>query len=245
MHLQVVTSAGTFWCVCGRFLSSASVHDLASFFDTDEPEDALPPNYNVAPTQDVYAVLQRPDDTRILRVFEWGLIPSWAKDPSIANKLVNARGETVAEKPSFRQSFAKRRCIVPMNGFYEWKAGADDGPRNARGVPLKQPFLIERRDGEFLAVAGLWSAWRPPGAAEDTPWRHTCTVLTTVANATMAPVHDRMPVILEREDWDTWLDRSNTDTEMLQHLLVPADDHVLQMHPVSTDVNNARNPGPF
>ena len=200
--------------------------------------------YNVAPTNDIYGVTARPDGRRVVEVFEWGLIPSWAKDSRIGNSLINCRAETISEKPSFRTSFAKRRCIIPMSGFYEWRAASPDGPRNAKGLPVKQPLLFERADRRLLAVAGLWSAWREPGETDDAPWRHTCTVITTTANATLAPIHDRMPVILDDDGWHEWLDPTSTQSDLLM-LLQPAGDNVLVGHEVSTDVNNVRNQGPF
>jgi len=226
-------------------VSAALPGALASYFETDPPEFDLGTNLNVAPTNDVYGVIEGADHRRLLRPFEWGLIPSWAKEAKIANHPINARAETVADKPAFRSSFAHRRCLVPMSGFYEWRPGDPAGPLTSRGVPVKQPFLIERADHQLLAVAGLWSAWRPPGCPESTPWRHTCTVITTDANATVRPVHDRMPVLLDRHDWQEWLDPGNPDTASLVSLLRPAPEDLLQVRPVSPEVNSVRNRGPF
>lgn len=211
------------------------------------PDDLveLGPRYNVAPTNDVYAVIERPDHVREVRTFEWGLLPVWAKDDRIGSKLINARAETLLEKNSFKSSYQRRRCIVPMSGFYEWTDGHPGGPTNKKGELLRQPLLIERVDHELLAVAGLWSAWRPPGSPHDAPWRHTCSVITTSANGTMRPVHDRMPVIVERSNWEEWLAPDAFDPERLAQLLVPASDSLLTMHEVSTDVNSVRNKGPF
>lgn len=233
--------------MCGRFVSTAKPDQIASYFDAVVPEDAvdLGDNYNVAPTNDLYAVIERPDHIREVRTFEWGLLPIWAKDDRMGSKLINARSETLLEKSSFRASFQRRRCLIPMSGFYEWMPGHPGGPTNRKGEPLKQPLLIERADHELLAVAGLWSAWRPPGSTDDVPWRHTCTVITTEANATMRPVHDRMPVILDRRNWEEWLDPTSFEAARLTSLLVPAPDSLLAMHEVSTDVNNVRNKGPF
>lgn len=214
------------------------------FFDAGPPEVEIGQRFNVAPTSDVYGVIELPGGHRQVQVFEWGLIPSWAKDARIATSLINCRSETIAEKPSFRSSFAKRRCVIPMSGFYEWRAASPDGPRNAKGIPIKQPLLFERADHQLLAVAGLWSAWREPGVGEEGPWRHTCTVVTTSANATMAPIHDRMPVILDEDGWREWLDPMTVPADLLM-LLQPADDDVLVVQEVSTDVNNVRNQGPF
>ncbi len=202
----------------------------------------LEPNYNVAPTNDVYAVVTHPDGTRQIQTFHWGLVPVWAKDIKIASKMINARSEGLLEKATFKSSFKKHRCIIPMDGFYEWKAG-DGSQLTAKGKPAKQPYFIHRTDGEPLAVAGLWSAWRDPNAGPDAPWLHTCTVITTSANDTMAPIHDRMPVLLPASEWSTWLDPANNDMVELHGLLVPAPNQLLTMHPVSTEVNKVANKG--
>jgi putative SOS response-associated peptidase YedK len=230
--------------MCGRFVSTNSPERIASYFGADYAGETLGENYNVAPTNDIYAVVAGPDGSAHVQVFHWGLIPVWAKDRKIATKMINARAETVGEKAAFKGVFRKHRCIVPMDGFYEWQAGQPAGALTRGGKPAKQPMYVHRLDGEPLAVAGLWSAWRDPAAGADAPWLHTVTVLTTAANATMAPVHDRMPVILPATAWREWLDPTNHDIAALTGLLVPAPDHLLTMHPVSTDVNNVRNKGP-
>lgn len=224
--------------MCGRFVSSNSPDRIASYFGAsfEGDEGALGPNYNVAPTNDIYAVVADATAHPVLRSYHWGLVPSWAKDVKIASKMINARAETVAEKPAFRSLLKSKRLIVPMDGFYEWKA--------VPGQKTKQPYFIHRRDGEPLAVAGLWTVWRDKAAGPDAPWLHSCTVITTSANATMAPVHDRMPVLLPATAWAEWLDPDNHDVEALQRLLVPAPDDLLEMHPVSTGVNAVRNKGP-
>lgn len=239
--------------MCGRFVSTNSPERIAAYFGasfdaatvdaaTDETALTVAENYNVAPTNDVYAVVADRDhpDTPAVRLFRWGLVPSWAKDPKIGSKMINARGETVAEKPAFKKLFASRRVLIPMDGFYEWK--------QITGQKLKQPMYIHRRDGEPLAVAGLWSAWRDPsvepGAGAPAPWLHSCTVITTAANATMAPVHDRMPVLVPASRWHEWLDPHNAHVDRLGELLAPAPDDLLVMHPVSVAVNNVRNKGP-
>jgi putative SOS response-associated peptidase YedK len=230
--------------MCGRFVSSSSPDQIAAYFGAEPPTSELPPSFNVAPTNDIYAVVEGADGVRRVEVFHWGLVPSWAKDTKIGSKMINARGETLMEKPAFKSLFKVKRCIVPMDGFYEWKAGTEGGPTTAKGKPAKQPHFIHRLDGEPLAVAGLWAAWRDREAGPDAPWLHSCTVITTSANATMAPVHDRMPVILGESDWATWLDPENNDLIELNGLLVPASDGLLTMHPVSTDVNKVANKGP-
>ena len=229
--------------MCGRFVTSSNPEEIAAYFGAEKPEVELPQNFNVAPTNDVYAVVESADGTRRLQVFHWGLVPSWAKDVKIASKMINARSETILEKPAFKPLIKAKRCIVPMDGFFEWKAGEEGGPVTAKGKPAKQPYFIHRLDGEPLAVAGLWAAWRDKEGGDDAPWLHSCTVITTAANGTMSPIHDRMPVILPASQWDKWLDPTNQDLVDLNGLLVPAPDTILTMHPVSTDVNKVVNKG--
>ncbi|MDO8364987.1 MAG: SOS response-associated peptidase [Actinomycetota bacterium] len=251
--------------MCGRFVSSHSPDAIAQFFGASfdgesqaapEAEGAagggggtpsLPPNFNVAPTDDVYAVVETKAGRRELQTFHWGLVPSWAKDVKIGSKMINARAETINEKPAFKGLFKKHRLIVPMDGFYEWQQGGAGAPLGKGGKPLKTPMFVHRADGQPLAVAGLWATWRDPAVPDDAPgeqkWLHSCTVITTAANGTMTPVHDRMPVLLPAEAWAEWLDPGNTDLHSLAQLLVPAPDDVLTMHAVSTAVNNVRNKG--
>ncbi len=208
----------------------------------------LPANFNVAPTHDVYAVVADETGDREVQSFRWGLVPSWAKDITIGSKMINARSETVSEKPAFKGLFKKHRLIIPMDGFYEWQqATAIEGitvPLTKAGKPMKTPMFIHRADGQPLAVAGLWATWRDKAAGPDAEWLHSCTVITTAANDTMASVHDRMPVLLSPAVWEEWLDPTNDDLDALQHLLVPAPNDVLVMHAVSTAVNNVRKTGP-
>ena len=230
--------------MCGRFVSAGSPERIAAYFDTVLPTEvvaeSLGENYNVAPTQDIYAVVGTGDGAARLDTFHWGLVPGWAKDRRIGSKMVNARAETLAEKPAFKSLFRTKRCIVPMDGFYEWKAGAEGGPVNAKGKLLKQPMYIHRADGDPLAVAGLWTRWKDPDDPEGR-FLHSVTVITTAANRTVAPVHDRMPAMLPSSEWATWLDPANQDLDVLAPLLVGCDDDVLVMHEVSTEVNNVRN----
>jgi len=221
--------------MCGRFVATNSPTALADFFGASTAASPdLDANYNVAPTTDVLAVVADAQGDRRIEAFRWGLVPSWADDVRIGSRMINARAETLAEKSSFRRPFARTRLLVPMDGFYEWTQGATG----------KQPVYIHRSDGAPLAVAGLWTTWRPKGSDDESAWVHTCTVITTSANATMRPVHDRMPVILHPSVWDTWLDPANGDTASLAELLVPAPDDVLVMHRVSTEVNSVRHRGP-
>ena len=249
--------------MCGRFVSSQTPDQVAAYFgasfngmavesadsaaDTAVTAPALPANFNVAPTNDVYGIVADKAAQRELQIFHWGLVPSWAKDTKISSKMINARSETLAEKPAFKSVFRKHRLIMPMDGFYEWQAqAASDSVApvlTKTGKPVKQPMFIHRVDGQPLAVAGLWTTWRDRAAGADAPWLHSCTIITTAANTTMQPVHDRMPVILPEAAWNEWLDPFNTDIESLQRLLVPAADDILTMHPVSTAVNNVRNKG--
>lgn len=234
--------------MCGRFVSASSPETIAEYFGAAFDGETLGENYNVAPTADIYGVVADDDGERALEAFHWGLIPSWAKERKIGARMINARSETLAEKPAFKGVFRKHRLLIPMDGFYEWRAGDPDGPLDAKGKPRKQPMFIHRIDGEPLAVAGLWSAWKDPETKSDEAssgdaWLHSASVITTSANATMRPVHDRMPVILRRDVWDEWLDPKMHDTDRLSELLVPAADDLLTLHPVSVEVNNARNKG--
>ena len=234
--------------MCGRYASSRKPEDLAEEFEIDRARvsetvaDPLPPDYNVAPTKSVYAVLDRPEGARQLRVVTWGLVPFWAKEPKIGNRMINARVETLAEKPAYRQAFAKRRCILPADGYYEWYTTQQ---RGKSGKPLKQPFFIRPTDGSSLAMAGLYEIWRDPDKQEDDPTRFlwTCTVITTRAEDDLGQIHDRMPMTVERDTWAAWLD-PESGTDAVRDLLVPAAPGRLEAYPVSTSVNNVRNNGP-
>jgi putative SOS response-associated peptidase YedK len=230
--------------VCGRFVSTSTPEQIAAYFGASFEGDALAPSYNVAPTNDIYAVVRDQGETRSVRAFHWGLVPMWAKDTKIGSSMINARAETLSEKPSFKGLLRKRRCIIPIDGFYEWQAAVAGAPLSPKGKPIKRPMFIHRVNGEPLAVAGLWSIWRDKAGPPDGAWLHSCTIITTSANATMLPVHERMPVILGAESWGEWLDPANDDPDTLKLLLRPAPDDVLTMHAVSTQVNNVRNKGP-
>ncbi|NUW45069.1 SOS response-associated peptidase [Nonomuraea rhodomycinica] len=235
--------------MCGRYASARKKHELLEEFQVEldgDPDKELGPDYNVAPTKNVYAVLSRvPKEAgravRQLRVVRWGLVPAWAKDPSIGSRMINARAETLAEKPSFRQAFAKRRCLLPADGYFEWMpVEGDDGKKR------KQPYFIRPDDGGVLAMAGLYEFWKDPSRADDDPlkWLVTCTVITTDAEDELGRIHDRMPMMIEQDRWAEWLDPKLTDTESVSGLLVPASPGRLAAIPVSTDVNNVRNNGP-
>jgi putative SOS response-associated peptidase YedK len=240
--------------MCGRYASSRRPEDLAEEFEIDQAKvtetlvDAPAPDFNVAPTKEVYAVVTRPPMSeeppeRQLRVLRWGLVPFWAKDPAIGNRLINARMETIAEKPAFRHAFAKRRCLLPADGYYEWYPTEQ---RTKAGKPVKQPFFIHPSDGSVMAMAGLYEIWRDPTRADDDPQRYrwTCTVLTTSAEDSLGHIHDRMPLLVERDRYAAWLDPERTDPDGLRELLVPAAPGRLEAYPVSTQVNNVRNNGP-
>lgn len=220
--------------MCGRFVSASPPDEIARYFDAALGERLLEPSYNVAPTNEVYVVYES-GEARTLDTMRWGLVPFWAKDPSIGAKMINARAETVATKNAFRRPLAKRRCIIPADGFYEWK--------KIPGQKTKQPMYIHRADGDRFAFAGRWEVWRNPDRPDDEPLR-TCTIITGAANEKIAEVHDRMPVMLPPEKWDTWLDPDQQDLELLGKLLVPAPASIIAMHPVSTDVNRVSNKGP-
>ncbi|MEV0585822.1 SOS response-associated peptidase [Nonomuraea sp. NPDC050310] len=233
--------------MCGRYASARKKHELLEEFQVeldDDPETELGPDYNVAPTKKVYAVMSRvPKDAeravRQLKVVKWGLVPVWAKDPSIGSKMINARLETVAEKPSFRQAFAKRRCLLPADGYFEWMPVEGDKKK-------KQPYYIHPADGGVLAMAGLYEFWKDPSRDDDDPlkWLVTCTVITTTGEDEAGRIHDRMPMMIEPAKWAEWLDPKLTDPKTVSGLLVPADAGRLAVYPVSTDVNNVRNNSP-
>lgn len=229
--------------MCGRFVSTTTPEQVAKAFhvkDVDVEEHE--PDFNVAPRSRVYAVRDRlredeADPTRVLSLVRWGLVPSWAKDLSIGDKMINARAETVAEKPAYRKAFARKRCIIPVDGFYEWQK---------REAKNKQPMFIHRREGGMLAFAGLWEAWRNHDVTDDDApeaWVRSCAIITTTANTLIAPVHNRMPVMLAEDHWEGWLD-PRSEPDELKALLVPAPEDLLEYYPVSTQVNGPRLHGP-
>jgi len=241
--------------MCGRYASSRSPEDLVDAFEVEQVDvrEKLEPDYNVAPTKDVYAVLSRPPSqergaaaVRRLRVVRWGLIPSWAKDPGIGNRMINARVETVADKPAYRKAFAARRCLLPADGFFEWYPTQQ---RGKSGKPLKQPFYIRPRDGSGIAMAGLYEIWRDPTRERDDPeaFRWTCTVLTTEATDELGRIHDRMPLLVEPSAYAAWLDPATADPGGMLATLVPAmpgEGSRLEAIAVGTEVNDVRNNGP-
>ncbi|MBS0263533.1 MAG: SOS response-associated peptidase [Planctomycetes bacterium] len=218
--------------MCGRYTLRVSPAELAEIFSVLNTID-WSPRYNIAPTQTVVAVRAREqNDGRELALFRWGLIPSWARDDKIASSLINARAETAASKPAFRTALKRRRCLIPVDGFYEWQA--------IPGQKTKQPFLIGVRDVRVFAFAGLWEHWTAADGSE----RQTCTILTTEANELMQQVHTRMPVILDAADYDRWLDRQRQTADEVADLLKPFPAARMQLTPVSTLVNSPRNDRP-
>jgi len=221
--------------MCGRMTMRANPSDVARIFDAElgeveaETLYELGPRYNVAPTQPIPVVVER-EGGRAVELHRWGLVPSWAKSAAAGARMINARAETIATSPAFRASFQRRRCVIPADGFYEWRR---EGTR-------KQPFLIHAPDDSLLAFAGVWAPWRDPGTGE---WLLSAAVVTTAANATVGQLHNRMPVILSPDEWRLWADPDQRDTGLLEHLMRPADDDLLELRAVSTLVNNANNEG--
>lgn len=230
--------------MCGRYASSRRPDELIDEFDASVHFDTEPaPSWNVAPTDEVFAVMERPGhEERQLRVLRWGLVPSWAKERSIGPRLINARLETLAEKPAFRRALAVRRCLVPADGYYEWYPTEQV---TKAGKPVKQPFYIRPADGGVLAMAGLYEIWRDPALRDDDPSRFlwTCTVITTEATDDIGMIHDRMPLMVDRAAWADWLDPAASGADLLD-LLEPAAPGRLTAFPVSSAVGNVRNNGP-
>lgn len=217
------------WPMCGRYSLTSPAESVRDLFGYDAQPN-LQPRANIAPTQAVAAVRRGADDAPTFVWLRWGLIPSWAKDAAIGSRLINARAESVAEKPAFRGAFRVRRCLIAADGFYEWRK---EGAR-------RQPYRIVRRDGAPFAFAGLWDQWVDPASGEVI---ESCTIITTEANNTLRHLHSRMPVIFDPAAFDAWLN-PNTDVRHVQALLVPAADDLLHAYPVSSRVNSPRNEDP-
>jgi putative SOS response-associated peptidase YedK len=237
--------------MCGRFVSARKRLELLEEFGVERdgvaasPDPEPGPDYNVAPTKKIYAVVERParedqPQARELRVVRWGLVPSWAKEASVGSRMINARAETVAVKPAFRRAFARRRCILPADGYYEWQAIAEDGKKR------KQPYFIYRTDGGSLAFAGIYELWRDDALPSDheRAWLWTAAIITTQATDDVGEIHDRMPMVITREHWADWLDPDNSEPSQLQAAMLPAMAGGLTSHPVSMAVNTVRNNGP-
>lgn len=226
--------------MCGRMTLRTDVSDVARIFDAEVRDPVafaqLGPRYNVAPTQPIEVVVQR-EDGRVIELHRWGLVPSFAKNVNVGSRHINARAETIATTPAFRTSFARRRCVIPADGFYEWRR--EPGPRGGAG--RKQPFLIHAADHRPLAFAGIWAPWKDPATGK---WVLSAAVVTTRANGVVGQLHDRMPVILAPSEWPIWADPETRDPGLLNDLLRPASDDLLTLTAVSALVNNANNEGP-
>ena len=219
--------------MCGRYTITITDPDvIAATFDLETAPTDLVPRYNVAPTQHVPTIVKNQDGANELVMMRWGLVPSWAKDPAIGNRMINARSETLAEKPSFRAAYRKRRCLVVADGFYEWKKNNDGS---------KTPMYVRLRNGGLFGMAGLWERWKAP---ETGGVITTCTIITTEPNNIMRPLHHRMAVVLDRTDYNQWLDPQFGDTAYLQHLLQPYPGDDMIAYAVSPRVNNSRHDGP-
>ena len=214
--------------VCGRYRLSRRKQIVEEHFDTISDEPDWIPRYNIAPTQPVPVIRQNPKEPRReLSLMRWGLIPSWSKDMSGAAMMINARSETAATKPAFREALNLRRCLIPADGFYEWQ----------RAGKAKQPYCFEVNDGELFAFAGLWDRWKDARGR----WIKSCSILTTTPNAVTSSVHDRMPVILGADCYDLWLDPGMTNVEAVSEMLKPCDARTMRCYPVSTRVNHVAN----
>ena len=219
--------------MCGRYTLTSKGDEVALLFDLSEIP-SFPPRYNIAPTQETAIVrVTAPGAPRHLDFLRWGLVPYWADDPSIGNRMINARSEGVADKPAFKWSFRKQRCLIPTDGFYEWK----------KEGKLKQPYHIRRKDRRPFAFGGLWARWKPKGEVGAEPL-DTFTIITTDANELIKPLHNRMPVILDPASFDLWLDPAVDDRERLLELLGPYDGNQMETVPVSRAVNSPANDTP-
>jgi putative SOS response-associated peptidase YedK len=234
--------------MCGRFVSVSSPQLLVERFGVEETAvETREPDYNVTPRAMVPIVRERSPrkgdegpTKRWLTMVRWGLVPSWAESTAIGDKLINARSETITEKAAYKRAFARRRCIVPADAFYEWRPSKSTSTKR----PPRQPYLVHRRDGEPMAFAGLWEIWRDPAVTDDDDpdaWVRSCVIVTTTANDLLEPIHSRMPVMLDESDWDRWLDPAYGDLGALEAMLRPAPDDWLEVYPVSTRVNSPDN----
>jgi putative SOS response-associated peptidase YedK len=214
--------------VCGRYRLSRRKQIIEEYFETADWQEDWSPRYNIAPTQPIPVIRQHPKEpVRQISTMRWGLIPHWARDASIASSTINAKSETAAEKPAFRDPMKFRRCLIPADGFYEWK----------RTATIKQPYCFEVNKGELFAFAGLWDGWKNA----EGQWIKSCTILTTTPNAMTSAVHDRMPVIFDRESYDLWLDPGMTNVQVVSDLLKPYEAQLMRCYPVSSRINHVAN----
>lgn len=220
--------------MCGRFTNKAKPEEIKKEFNVARIDDSVEfePRYNIAPSQMISAVVEREGEERIVAPFKWGLVPSWAKDAEIGNRMINARAESLTEKPSFREAFRRRRCIIPTTGFFEWQ-------RKSSGA--KQPFYFYLKNREVFGFAGLWEEWLDKDSGE---LLETCTIITTEANKVLEPVHDRMPVILKAENYNQWLNAKERNVEELQRFLSPYPSSEMDSHSVSRAVNSPTSDSP-
>jgi len=216
--------------MCGRFTQQRPASELAEIFAAEPLADDPGDHYNVAPTDEASVVVQR-EDRRAITAYRWGITPHWATDAKVGTRMFNARSETITTSPAFRDAFVRKRCLVPVDSFYEWK----------REGTVRQPYRVVRRDGMPLALAGLWAGWRDP---ETETVRRTFTIITTTPNEALAGLHDRMPVVIGEEAWGRWLDPAAPDPSQLVGLLAPNEDLDLEVYPVERFVNDVRRDGP-
>ena len=217
--------------MCGRYTLKAGGRELSDLFGLSEEPEMIEPRYNIAPTQQIPVVLEDSSNgDRTLEMMHWGLIPSWAKDPSVGARMINARAETVSEKPSYRSAFKRRRCLIVADGFYEWKKTADG----------KQPYYLRLGSGDPFGFAGLWESWSMDGGEE----MRSATIITTEPNEVAAEIHNRMPVILPPDLYDAWLEPDNEDREELLSMLAPYPAEEMEAYPVSKRVNRPANDEP-
>ena len=216
--------------MCGRFTQERPASELAEIFAAEPLRDDPGAHFNVAPTDEATVVVQH-EDRRAVTGYRWGLIPHWATDAKVGSRMFNARAETLTTSPAFRDAFRRKRCLVPVDSFYEWK----------REGTVRQPYRVVRRDGRPLALAGLWAGWHDPATQTV---RRTFTIVTTSPNKALADLHDRMPVIVPQDAWDRWLDPTPPDPAELLGLLLPTDDVELEIYPVERLVNDVRRDGP-
>jgi len=239
--------------MCGRYAASASPADLVEEFEVESDQSGgdLAPDYNLAPTHPAPVVLERAPredkqapPVRQLRVLTWGLVPSWAKDPSAGSRMINARAESLLEKPAYRRAALGRRCLVPADGWYEWQASPI--ALGTKGKPRKQPFFTHLADGGRLAFAGVYEFWRDPQGADDDPlaWRTTYAIVTTEAEPGLDRIHDRMPVVLPPDRWAAWLDPVVDNADAVRELLAPVTPGRFVAYPVGRRVGNVANTGP-
>jgi len=213
--------------MCGRYRLSRRKQIIEEYFDSAPWEEDWNPRFNIAPTQPVPVIRQHPKEpVREIAPMRWGLIPSWARDASVAASMINARSETASTKPAFRDALKLRRCLIPADGFYEW----------VRTGKSKQPFCFEVNEGELFAFAGIWDRWKAPSG-----WIKSCSILTTTPNAVTSAIHDRMPVILDRDSYDLWLDPGMQNVASISELLKPYDAGLMRSYPISSRINHVVN----